>query len=138
MAQRAGSRLDRNHAGKRLEYHRRAPLQSLRRPHDSRQRGLSRHHREEFLIERKRRVMVIGMLRRLAPLLFLPAILPGAVTNLRVTGVTATQAVISYDAPDANPCTVAVSESPTYTPLVYDVDPSLFANADSDARDGSL
>ncbi len=42
---------------------------------------------------------------------------------------TNTQAVIVYNAPDANPCTVEVSESPTMKPLVHDTDPALFAAA---------
>ncbi len=42
---------------------------------------------------------------------------------------TNTQAVVVYNAPDANPCTVEVSESPTMRPLVNDTNPALFAAA---------
>ncbi len=62
----------------------------------------------------------------------------GAVGNVQVRGVTATQAVITYSAPDTNPCQVEVSESPTYSPLVHDVDSSLFAGANLDSRAESL
>ena len=62
----------------------------------------------------------------------------GAVGNVQVRGITATQAVITYTAPDTNPCKVEISESPSYTPLVHDVDPVLFASSDQDSRPESL
>jgi hypothetical protein len=69
-------------------------------------------------------------------LLALPA--QAAVTNIRILGTTSTQAVISYTAPDSNPCTIQISQSPTYSPLVHDVDPTLFPGANSDNRVGSI
>jgi hypothetical protein len=53
-------------------------------------------------------------------------------------GVSNTQAIISYTAPSIDACTIEVSESPTYTPLVHDVDPTLFTGSDQDSRTGSL
>jgi len=71
-------------------------------------------------------------------LITLAGISSGAITNLRVAGITATQTLIEYTAPDTNPCTVAVSESASLTPLVHDVDPALFSGSNSDDRPGSL
>ena len=69
-------------------------------------------------------------------LLALPAF--GAISNVQVRGVTSTQASISYTAPDTNACSVEVSESATYRPLVHDVDPSLFGGANLDSRPESI
>ena len=64
--------------------------------------------------------------------------LPAAITNVRVSGVIATQAVIAWTAPDVFPCRVEVSQSATYAPLVPDVNASLFAGANLDSRPGSI
>jgi hypothetical protein len=73
------------------------------------------------------------------PLLLLAAgICSAAIRNVQVNGVTATQAVISYSAPDQNPCTIQVSENSSLTPLVHDVDPAIFVGADQDNRVGNL
>src|SRR5437868_1175161 len=41
-----------------------------------------------------------------------------AITNTNVSGVTNTQAVLTWTAPNSNACQVEVSESPSYAPLV--------------------
>src|SRR5271154_1215149 len=57
---------------------------------------------------------------------------------LQTVGVSATQAVLHYQAPDANPCQVQISPSASMTPLAADVDPQLFAAANQDNRAGSV
>ena len=61
----------------------------------------------------------------------------GAIGNLQVRGVTSTQAILAYRAPDSNACTVEVSESPSYRPLAHDVDPALFAGSNMDNREAT-
>ena len=70
--------------------------------------------------------------------LLIPAALCADISDVRVAGVSSTQAILSYTAPDSNPCTLQVSESQSYAPAIHDVDPQLFAGSDSDARPGSV
>lgn len=60
-----------------------------------------------------------------------------AITNVRVTDSTNIEFVVRYVAPTPAACTIEVSESPTYSPLVNDVNPSLFTNANRDDRNGA-
>jgi hypothetical protein len=65
-----------------------------------------------------------------------PADLAVSRPGLRVTvsGVTNTQAVLSYTAPAGVVCNVQVSRQPGLNPVVVDVDASLFSGADTDSR----
>src|SRR5450759_3584840 len=58
--------------------------------------------------------------------------------DLTVVGTTPTQAVLQYTAPSTAACTVEASESPTYLPVVHDVDAILFPQANLDTRTGNL
>lgn len=49
-----------------------------------------------------------------------------------------TQAIIKYTAPSTAACTVEVSEDPSYSPLVHDVDTTIFSGSNLDSRTGSL
>ncbi|MCU1263533.1 MAG: hypothetical protein JWO80_6418 [Bryobacterales bacterium] len=77
-------------------------------------------------------------MRKLIVLLCLAGPGVAAINNVSVAGVTATQALLKYTAPDPAACNVEVSESSTYRPLVNDVDPAKFGGASSDARPGSI
>lgn len=66
-----------------------------------------------------------------------------AISNLKVSGTTSTQAIVSYTAPNASGCSLAISETADTSgnpqpPLVHDVDPTLFSGADQDGRAGSI
>src|SRR5690349_2700204 len=60
-----------------------------------------------------------------------------ASSNITVSS-TSRQILLSYTAPDANPCTIEVSENSSFSPLVTDVNPTLFPGANMDNRAGSL
>jgi hypothetical protein len=61
-----------------------------------------------------------------------------AISDLRLQGRTATQAVVAYTAPDSVPCTLEVSTSDQFDTLVHDVNPALFPDANLDNRAGSI
>ncbi len=61
-----------------------------------------------------------------------------AISGVSVSGSTNVQSLLTYQAPDNNACTVQVSESPDFKPLVNDVNPDLFPGADSDSRQESI
>src|SRR5260370_41874986 len=63
---------------------------------------------------------------------------PGDSFRVGIVGTTNTQAVLAYSAPDAAPCTVKVSQQPSLTPLVRDVDPALFPGSDQDTRSETM
>lgn len=73
----------------------------------------------------------------LVPALCLPG-LKAAELAVQVIGVTNTQAVLRYSPPGAGACTVEVSESAGYRPLVNDVNPAMFEGAHRDDREGSV
>jgi hypothetical protein len=67
----------------------------------------------------------------LALLLALPL---SAAISVDVRGVTATQALLYYGAPDESPCKVEVRELEANAPIVADVNPAMFSGADSDVE----
>jgi len=52
--------------------------------------------------------------------------------NLSVLSVTSQQALVQYNAPDTNACTLAVTDNSGFGVTVWDVNPGTFANSDQD------
>ena len=50
-------------------------------------------------------------------------------SNLQVISVTTQQAVVQYTSPDANPCTLAMTDNSGMGVTVWDVNSSIFSNA---------
>lgn len=61
-----------------------------------------------------------------------------AITNVQVQGVTSTQAIVAYTAPSDSACTVVVSRAPGLSPVVEDVNGTLYPGANSDNRTGNI
>jgi len=68
---------------------------------------------------------------RLAGIILIAGCAHAATFVTQVNGVSNTQAVLSYN--HSGSCTIAVSESTTHSPVVHDVDASLFSGADTDS-----
>jgi hypothetical protein len=77
-------------------------------------------------------------MKKLEFFFFLAFPLAAQISNVFVLGVTNTQALLQYTAPDATACTIEVSTFPTYVPLVHDVDPAVFAGSNLDNRPGTI
>src|SRR3954453_16912562 len=72
-------------------------------------------------------------------LFVLAPVLPclAAITNVQFTDATPREVVLRYVAPTPAAFTIAVSGSPSYAPLVNDVNTTLFAGSNSDFRNGA-
>lgn len=60
------------------------------------------------------------------------------VTGVQVVGSSNTQTILTYQAPGAEACTVAVSERADFRTLVHDLNPALFEGANLDSRPGGV
>src|SRR5271166_2963032 len=52
-------------------------------------------------------------------------------------GATATQAILTYTAPNSSACTLIVSTAAGLTPIVHDLDTTLFTGSNLDSRAGN-
>ena len=77
-------------------------------------------------------------MRTFTLILLIPACCYAAITGVKATGTTATQAVLAYLAPSPAACTLEVSTSASYAPVVYDVDESKFSGSSLDSRPGNV
>lgn len=71
-------------------------------------------------------------------LLFLAAVPLLATTTFKGVQTSSTQALLHWTTTSAAACTVEISTAASYTPLVFDVDPALYANANLDSREPYL
>jgi len=67
-------------------------------------------------------------------LILIASIAAAQPTFLTIQGAASTQVIFSYTSPDTAACTLEVSESSTYTPVVNDVNNTLFSGSNSDAN----
>lgn len=65
-------------------------------------------------------------------LLTIPGISSAAVGNLRVLDSTPTQIILGFNKASSGPATIEVSESSTYSPVIYDVDSAKFSGSHQD------
>ena len=76
----------------------------------------------------------LGTFRYLFFFLAVATLNQAAITDVEVAGATNVQAVLRYTVSGPQACTVEVSEDASLRPLAHDVNPALFAGADSDTR----
>jgi hypothetical protein len=85
------------------------------------------------------KVGIVVMVSRIFSLLATAGLLlsasAAATIPVQVVGTTQTQAVITYNAPDLNACSVSVRDASGA--VVHDTDPALFTGADNDLRAGN-
>lgn len=62
----------------------------------------------------------------------------GNTFSVTVVGTTNTQAILQYTAPDDSACVIQVSQDNSYSPVVHDVDATLFSGSNLDSRSTNL
>ena len=77
------------------------------------------------------------MVQRLLAFLLCLAPAFAQITDLHQVGATYREVLVAYTSPITGACTVQVSESPSLTPSVPDVDTTKFAGSNSDFRNGT-
>src|SRR6266704_571375 len=100
-------------------------------PPTARQATLSRCRLRERPGELKKMSLWVRRGGILALLLFSVSSGQSEISNVQILGVSNVQALVGFAAPAEATCKVAVSESASFDPLVNDVNPVLFAGADS-------
>jgi uncharacterized protein (TIGR03437 family) len=75
---------------------------------------------------------------RVALLFLLSCSLWAQISSVEIVGTTNVQAILRYQAPSDEPCSVEISDNSEFTSLVHDVNPSLFPNHNLDNRAGNI